>query len=287
MVHQRLARHHDVQVVETNRRGHATRFAQDAARRGLDAVIAFGGDGTLNEVATGVAGTETALAVLPGGSTNVFARTLGMPNDAIAGVDLIVDALNRNDIIPVGLGRVNGRYFCFHTGVGYDAMVVKRVEERASLKRYAGHPLFVAAALRTWARDYDRKHPHFSVAINNDVIPRAFFTIVLNTNPYTFLGNRPFDLVPGADLQHGLAVVTFTSLQASHIIRSLGSALRGGGISPAPWLDIRSDIEQLTVTNDRPFPFQVDGDYLGETKSLDFQHVPDAMRLVRSFPTSS
>lgn len=287
MVHQRLARHHDVQVVETNRRGHATRFAQDAARRGLDAVIAFGGDGTLNEVATGVAGTETALAVLPGGSTNVFARTLGMPNDAIAGVDLIVDALNRNDIIPVGLGRVNGRYFCFHTGVGYDAMVVKRVEERASLKRYAGHPLFVAAALRTWARDYDRKHPHFSVAIGDDVIPRAFFTIVLNTNPYTFLGNRPFDLVPGADLQHGLAVVTFTSLQVSHIIRSLGSALRGGGISPAPWLDIRSDIEQLTVANDRPFPFQVDGDYLGETKSLDFQHVPNAMRLVRSFPTTS
>ena len=209
-----------------------------------------------------------------------------MPNDAIAGVDLIVDALNRNDIIPVGLGRVNGRYFCFHTGVGYDAMVVKRVEERASLKRYAGHPLFVAAALRTWARDYDRKHSHFSVAINDDVIPRAFFTIVLNTNPYTFLGNRPFDLVPGADLQHGLAVITFTSLQASHIIRSLGSALRGGGISPAPWLDIRSDIEQLTVTNDRPFPFQVDGDYLGETKSLDFQHVPNAMRLVRSFPAS-
>lgn len=286
-MHQRLARHHDVQVVETNRRGHATRFAQDAARRGLDAVIAFGGDGTLNEVATGVAGTETALAVLPGGSTNVFARTLGMPNDAIAGVDLIVDALNRNDIIPVGLGRVNGRYFCFHTGVGYDAMVVKRVEERASLKRYAGHPLFVAAALRTWARDYDRKHPHFLVAIGDDVIPRAFFTIVLNTNPYTFLGNRPFDLVPGADLQHGLAVVTFTSLQVSHIIRSLGSALRGGGISPAPWLDIRSDIAQLTVTHDRPFPFQVDGDYLGETKSLDFQHVPNAMKLVRSFPTSS
>lgn len=286
MVHQRLARHHDVQVVETNRRGHATRFAQDAARRGLDAVIAFGGDGTLNEVATGVAGTETALAVLPGGSTNVFARTLGMPNDAITGVDLIVDALNRNDIIPVGLGRVNGRYFCFHTGVGYDAMVVKRVEERASLKRYAGHPLFVAAALQTWARDYDRKHPHFSVAIGDDVIPRAFFTIVLNTNPYTFLGNRPFDLVPGADLQHGLAVITFTSLHASHIIRSLGSALRGGGISPAPWLDIHSDIKQLTINNDRPFPFQVDGDYLGETKSLYFQHVPDAMRLVRSFPTS-
>ena len=73
-----------MEVVETNRRGHATRFAQDAARRGVDVVIGYGGDGTLNEVATGVAGTDTALGVLPGGSTNVFARTLGMPNDPVA-----------------------------------------------------------------------------------------------------------------------------------------------------------------------------------------------------------
>ena len=132
VVHQRLSRHHDVQVVETNRRGHATRFAQDAATRGLDAVVAYGGDGTLNEVATGVAGSDTALAVLPGGSTNVFARTLGMPNDALESVDLIIDALGRGDIKSIGLGKVNGRYFTFHTGVGYDAAVVKRVEQRAA-----------------------------------------------------------------------------------------------------------------------------------------------------------
>mgnify|MGYP006359240931 CR=1 FL=1 len=77
----------EVEVVETNRRGHATRFAQDAARRGVDVVIGFGGDGTLNEVATGVAGTDTALGVLPGGSTNVFARTIGMPNDPVLAVE--------------------------------------------------------------------------------------------------------------------------------------------------------------------------------------------------------
>jgi len=76
-VHQYLARRHGVQVVETNERGHATRFARDAAARGVDAVVAFGGDGTLNEVATGLAGSGTALAILPGGSTNVFACSLG------------------------------------------------------------------------------------------------------------------------------------------------------------------------------------------------------------------
>jgi diacylglycerol kinase family enzyme len=293
VVHQRLSRHHDVQVVETNRRGHATRFAQDAARRGIDVVVSFGGDGTLNEVATGIAGTDTALAVLPGGSTNVFARTIGLPNDALAAVDLIVDSLERNDISPIGLGKVNGRYFTFHTGIGYDASVVKRVEQRASLKRYAGHPLFVIAALRTWAFDYSRKHPHFelrfpqdSPAHDADVSAEAdvsdgYFTIVLNTNPYTFLGNRPLDLVPNASLEAGLSIVTFRSLKATHILRSLGSALRGGGIPPAPWLDIRHDVSSCHITSTTPFPYQLDGDYLGETGLLRFEHVPDALRLVR------
>jgi diacylglycerol kinase family enzyme len=295
VVHQRLARHHDVQVVETNRRGHATRFAQDAARRGIDVVVSFGGDGTLNEVATGIAGTDTALAVLPGGSTNVFARTIGLPNDALAAVDVIVESLARNNISPIGLGKVNGRYFTFHTGIGYDASVVKRVEQRASLKRYAGHPLFVVAALRTWAFDYSRKHPHFELRFGSGEtqgsvdltttrgadVPDGYFTIVLNTNPYTFLGNRPLDLVPDAGLEAGLAVVTFRSLKATHILRSLGSALRGGGVPPAPWLDIRHDVSHLDITSTTPFPYQLDGDYLGEIGTLHFEHVPNALRLVR------
>ena len=81
VVHRALSHGNEVEIVETNRRGHATRFAQDAARRGVDVIVGFGGDGTLNEVATGVAGTRSAIGVLPGGSSNVFARTLGMPND--------------------------------------------------------------------------------------------------------------------------------------------------------------------------------------------------------------
>ena len=294
VVHQKLARHHDVQVVETNRRGHATRFAEDAARRGIDVVVAFGGDGTLNEVATGVAGTDTALAVLPGGSTNVFARTLGMPNDALESVDLLLDAMGRGSISPIGLGRCNGRYFTFHTGIGYDAAVVRRVEERAALKRYAGHPLFVLASLRTWAFDYERDHPHFSLDFGVDSgtgpgtaggdgsVEDAYFTIVMNTNPYTFLGNRPLDLVPGTDLGSSLSVVTFRSMNALHILRSLGSALRGGGVPPAPWLDVRRDVKSLTVSNNRSFPYQLDGDYLGETQRLEFEHVPDCLRLVRT-----
>ena len=277
----RLPRRHEVEVVETNRRGHATRFAHDAARRGVDVVIGFGGDGTLNEVATGIAGSDTALGVLPGGSTNVFARTIGMPNDPLVAVEHLVAGIDAGDVRRIGLGQVNGRYFCFHTGIGFDAAVVQRVERHGSLKRWLGHPLFIWAGLSTWARGYDRSEPHFAVSGDGGPpIDDGYFTIVLNTNPYTYLGNRPLDLAPGAELDQRLVAITFTRLDARSVLTSLAGALRGGGVRPAPHLDVRTDVERLVVEHPTPFPYQVDGDALGDTTRLELSHVPDAVRLV-------
>ncbi|NND75830.1 MAG: diacylglycerol kinase family lipid kinase [Ilumatobacter sp.] len=285
VVHRRLSQGHDVEIVETNRRGHATRFAHDAARRGIDVVIGFGGDGTLNEVATGIAGSDTALGVLPGGSTNVFARTLGMPNDPVAAVELLARGIDAADFRPIGLGQVNGRYFCFHTGIGFDAAVVQRVERRGTLKRWFGHPLFISAGISTWLAGYDRHEPHFSVSGDGGPpVDDGFFTIVLNTNPYTYLGNRPLDLSEAATLDRGLVAITFTTMSARAILGSLIGALRGGGVRPAAHLDVRTDVSNLTVEHATPFPYQVDGDALGETSRLVFAHVPDAVRLV--FPTA-
>lgn len=272
----------DVEVVETNRRGHATRFAQDAARRGVDVVIGFGGDGTLNEVATGVAGSDTALGVLPGGSTNVFARTLGMPNDPVKAVTRLAAAIAANAIEPMGLGKVNSRYFCFHTGVGYDAAVVKEVERRASMKRWLGHPLFIYAAVRTWAAIYDRRQPHFTVTTPTGApVSDGYFTVVLNTNPYTYLGNFALDLSPAATFERGLVAITFRTMRIGAILGGLGGALRGGGVKPSATLDVQTDLAALSITHDAPFPYQLDGDYLGETKRLEFTHEPGAVRLVR------
>ncbi len=281
IVHRRLGRGHDVDVVETNRRGHATRFAHDAARRGVDVVIGFGGDGTLNEVATGIAGTDTALGVLPGGSTNVFARTLGMPNDPVAAVEHLANGIDAADLRPIGLGQVNGRYFCFHTGVGFDAAVVQRVERHASLKRWLGHPLFIWAGVSTWWHDYDRHEPHFTVRGDGGTdVDDGYFTIVLNTNPYTYLGNRPLDLSPAAGLDQRLVAITFTTMSARAILTSLAGALRGGGVKPADHLDIRTDVSSLVIEHATPFPYQVDGDALGSTSRLELAHVPDAVQLV-------
>lgn len=280
VIQKALSADHDVSVATTNRRDHATRIARGAANDGVDVVVVLGGDGTLNEAANGLAGTRTALAPLPGGSTNVFARTIGLPNDPIEATGALLDGLAHERIEDVGLGCVNGRYFLFHIGLGFDAAVVEQVERRAQLKRWAGHPLFAFSALTTWFRHFDRTRPRFRVQCPGRDATASYFTIVLNTNPYTYLGNRPFDLVPEATLERGLASVSFTSLRFDHVLRAAGAALTGADIRRLKWLDVRTDQEEIVVEGDGPFPYQVDGDYLGEVDRLDIRHAPAAMRLV-------
>ncbi len=277
-----LAADHEVTVAETSRRGHATRLAQGATAAGVDVVVVLGGDGTLNVAANGLAGTGCALAPLPGGSTNVFARTIGLPNDPIEATGVLLDALARGSIRRVGLGSVNGRYFLFHTGVGFDAAVVEQVERRSGLKRYAGHPLFVYAGFDTWIRHYDRSRPRFAVQhADGTVVDDAYLTIVLNTNPYTYLGNRPLDLAPEATLDRGLASITLRTMAFARFLRIIGSALGNGrALRRSRWVDHRTDLAALTVRAYGPVPYQVDGDHLGDADVLEFRHEPDVLDLV-------
>jgi diacylglycerol kinase family enzyme len=281
LVHEHLAKRHDVQVVETNERGHATRFAQDAASRGLDAVVGFGGDGTLNEIATGLAGSDTALAMLPGGSTNVFVRTLGIANDPMVALTQLMAGIDRNEIERVSLGQANGRYFTFHAGIGYDAAVVEQVERRSSLKRLVGQPLFAYSAMHSWFKSYDRKYPHFTMNIDGRAIPNGFFSVVLNTNPYTFVGKHAIHLSSAASLEKKLVVVTFRKMTTPLMLKTLYSALRRGGLETSSGIDIATDVENVKIEFPAPFPYQLDGDYLGDTTSIEIKHCPEALRLVR------
>ena len=276
-----LSADHDVSVVETSRRGHATRFAQDAAARGVDVVAVLGGDGTLNEAANGLAGSPCALAPLPGGSTNVFARTIGYPNDPVEATGVLVDALAQGSLQRVGLGSVNGRYFLFHTGIGFDALVVREVERRDSLKRWAGHPLFVYAGITTWSRQRKAGATRFAVRHGDGVeISQAGFAICMNTNPYTYLGNRPLELSSAATLDRGLVMVTFRDLRMTTILPALGSALRGQGVPESKHVSVRTEQRCITVESIEPVPYQVDGDDLGDLPRFEFRHEPECLNLV-------
>ena len=228
VIQKALSADHKVILKETNRRGHAARLAQGAAADGLDAVVVLGGDGTLNEAANGLALSGTALAVLPGGSTNVFARTIGMANDPIEATSQLLSALAAGSVERVGLGQANARYFLFHAGLGFDAAVVARVEKLAPLKRYTGPALFVMATLLTWAHGYDRRRPMFSVTGDGLSIPGSSFAICLNTDPYTFFGSRPMHVAKGTSLRTPLSLVTFDKLSLRAMVPVVASAFGEG-----------------------------------------------------------
>jgi diacylglycerol kinase family enzyme len=292
VIQKSLAADHEVTVAETSRRGHASRLAQSAAAKGTEAVIVLGGDGTLNEAANGLAGTACALGVLPGGSTNVFARTIGMTNDPIEATGELLGALGAGPgrIRPISVGNVNGRHFLFHVGIGFDAAVVAQVERRAALKRYLGHAYFTYAAFDTWARHYDRRHPHFAVEVERRdgqkvAIEDGYFAICLKTNPYTFLGERPFDVAPGTGLDTPLSVVVLRSLSALTMVGLTLAALRGGdAFSRRRKVTLVDDVVAAVIHPYAPVPYQVDGDHLGDTDDLSFRWEPDHLRLIVPTP---
>ena len=277
-----LSADHEVRVADTSRQGDATRLAREAAERGLDAVVVLGGDGTLNEAANGLAGSATALAAVPGGSTNVFARTIGLPNEPVEATGMLLAALDAGSIRRVGLGAVNGRYFLFHLGVGFDAAVVERVERRGHLKRVAGHSWFALNALAAWFRHYDHKRPRFSVTIGNeDPIDDGYLALCLNTDPYTWFGPRPLSVAAGTGLDDQLSVMVLRSLRVVPTLGMLTRAMIGGG-APARSKRgvVRRDVGEVRITGYGPVPHQIDGEYLGEAETLEVTHHPAILNLV-------
>jgi len=274
---------HDVSEVTTTCRDHATELARDAADEGVDAVAVLGGDGTVNEAANGLlsADAETILAPLPGGSTNVFVRTLGLPRKPAKAASAITAALQEGSVRRIPVGTANGRVFLFHVGIGFDAAVVAQVERRAELKRKIGQAIFVYAAFATWFRHYDRTRPRFRVVGDDGTEVDGYFAICLNTNPYTYLGLRPFNVAPGATGEGGLTAVTLTKFGVGTLLGVTGRALgKGDSVARHPAVDTRRDQARLVVTGHGPVPWQADGDYLGEVTELVLTQAPKRLLVV-------
>lgn len=274
---------YDLRVLTTDERGHATELAREAAKDSADIVAVLGGDGTLNEAANGLVGTETALVPLPGGSTNVFARTIGFSNDAIDAAAELKAAIAQGNKRTVGLGKANDRYFLFHVGIGFDARVIEQVEQKAAIKRFAGHQFFAWKTLLTWTNYANKKQPRFTVRYLDRKHARpvnGYFTICMNTDPYTFLGDRPLNIAPGFGFDNSLAMMTVKSVTGPSFPLMIGSALIGGSyLRRHPRTAFRSGVRDAEITGPEPFPYQLDGDYLGDVTSVHLRYEPDVLTL--------
>jgi diacylglycerol kinase family enzyme len=266
-----------VEAVETKGPGHAAELAAGAAERGLDLVVVLGGDGTINEVANGLAGTDVPMAVLPGGGANVFARSLGLPRDAVEAAGVLLERLHEAPR-RVPLGRANDRWFLVNAGVGIDAAIVRRVEGRQFAKRMAGELFFAWSALRVLFTQYDRRTPHLRVTLGDEVVEDAFSVFAQNVDPYTFVGDRPIRLCAEASLDGGLDAVALRSMRTTLVAGLLLRALRSG--APARRGAVYGhDLASVLVEADVPMPLQVDGEFVGEVERVSILSVPGALGL--------
>ncbi|MEO5874537.1 MAG: diacylglycerol kinase family protein [Streptosporangiaceae bacterium] len=283
----------EVDLAETAYRGHAVDLAAEAVTRGVDIVIALGGDGTVNEVVNGLlahelpAGALPGLAVLPGGSANVFARALGLPNDPLRSIASVLGALRAGRTRTIGLGHVateeEKRYFTFSAGVGWDAEVVHAVEQARLSGARANPGLYVRAALRQYFAITDRRNPSLRIEDSDGRIARdVFLAIISNTAPWTFLGPRPVNPSPRASFDKGLDLFGMRSADVLPTVAALAQMLTPP-LDQAPQgrhvLELH-DTAEITIGASRPTAFQLDGEYLGRRERLLFRSVPDAIRIV-------
>jgi diacylglycerol kinase family enzyme len=275
---------YEVDAIDTNARGHATEVCREAAREGYDVVVSFGGDGTVNEVANGLAGCSTPLTCLPGGATNVLCKMLGIPGDIVDATEHLLAMADTWSPRRIDLGTANGRAFTYSSGFGLDASVVKRIEASPGLKRHRLREyFFVYAAVETVLREYLRHPPRMEVHLDGHV-DRAITTLVQNGEQFTFLDDRPIYIAEGGGLETGtLAGVALRGVRPHDIpgiARRLLSSKRSI-VGHRQILDFR-DIEELRcVSSDgRPIALHVDGDHLGDVTEAVFGVMPGALGVV-------
>jgi diacylglycerol kinase family enzyme len=269
-----LESRYEVEAVDTEKRDHATQICREAASEGYDVVLAFGGDGTVNEAANGLAGSDTPLSVLPGGATNVFCRALGIPADVVDATEHLLRLADDFRPRQVDLGRVNDRWFTFSSGVGLDASVVERVDANALMKTRLNQYYYTYAAISTFTRRYLVRPPHVRVSVNGQEV-EGVTVIVQNSDPYTYFGKRPIRINQGCGLQDGtLGLTVLRRATLAELPTVLWRAFSGNASTVARHRQISgfpgTTSARVTALDGRPFPLQVDGDYIGQFDDVEY-----------------
>ena len=276
----------ELRVEHTTHRGHAAELAQWAATEGVEVIVVHGGDGTVNEAVNGFLPEPgkpiefaPRIAVLPGGSANVFARSLGIAADPVVATNQLIDLLADGAHRRIGLGYADNRWFTFNAGLGVDARVCEAIDNA----RAAGHTptptRYVANTVLQFMRTQFDK-PLLTLRIPGaEPVTGVHYAFVSNSSPWTYLDTRPIHTNPGTTFEGGLGIF----------------AMRTMGVVPSLWVarqllfaaEPKSDklfrVDDLTdvqISAAAPIGFQMDGDYLGTREHVEFRSVPETLDVI-------
>ncbi|HEY3070275.1 MAG TPA: diacylglycerol kinase family protein [Gaiellaceae bacterium] len=270
-VERELAASGPVETILTERPMHAAELAEIFCRS-CERIYVFAGDGGYNEVANGVIG-EVALGFIPGGSTSVLPRALGLPRDPVECARVLVGAAPRQ----ISVGRVNGRRFTFGAGLGVDAELVRRVDAlgRASGRR-AGDIAFARTLFGIFAERRGRFEPTMEVV----GLGRVAFALVANCNPYSYVGRLPLRVAPRARFELGLDLVAPRLLRGRLMPELAWWLFAGRGQDRSSRVLYVHDADELSIVCDGPTPLQADGEDLGDETEVEFEAERGALRVL-------
>jgi diacylglycerol kinase family enzyme len=279
---------YDVEAVMTEARSHATEIGREACAGGYEVVVAFGGDGTLNEVANGVAGTDIPVTVLPGGSTNVVCRTLGIPNDVVDATEHLLAVADDFRPRKIDLGVANGRRYVFACGAGLDATAAQRVDAHPRLKARGGRWFYTYAAISGFYRRY--LHDPVRMRLEADGrLAEGITAIAQNSDPFTYFGSQPVRICDGVSLESGTLSLAMLRRAAQRDVPTIMARALTEGLAITHHRQIahfegvtEARLESISTAagERRPFPVELDGDYMGEHTELELGIEPRALTVV-------
>ena len=292
-------------VAHTQHRGHAAELAQWAATNEMDLIVVHGGDGTVNETINGFLPLPQVddgqawiprLGVIPGGSANVFARSLGIRPDPVAATNQLIDLLSldaggdsagRYGDRRIGLSIADDRWFTFAAGVGLDADVCEAIDH----SRADGHIATPARYVRTTVRQFfraKRRDPSVTVHIpDHEPVTGVHYAFVTNTSPWTYLDDTPVVTNPGTRFESGLGVFAMQTMRVLPTLRIARQLLADNGNPKSRTLFRTDDVPSVRIRADRPIGLQIDGDFIGRRDVVDFTSVPEVIEVIAQPPDSA
>ena len=270
-----LERVAEVDVLLTERPGHATELVTGACRGGTEAMVVFSGDGGFNEALNGLE-SDVPIGFLPGGGTSVLSRAFGLPRDPVAAARQVADALVAGRTRRISLGRVNGRRFAFAAGIGLPADVVRRVD--ALGRRGDGRrPSDLAFA---WAivRELVERRGRLESQLEIEGYGRAAAAFVANGSPYTYAGRVPLPIARDAEFDRGLDLVAPIEVAPAYL-PSVATRVLSGRAHDRRFIR-EHDLDLIEIRCEVPLPLHADGEDLGDVEHAVFEAERDAVSVL-------
>lgn len=288
-----LAGELDLDVVMTTHKGHGYVIGEHARAERLDIVVTLGGDGTIHEIVNGMLADGTTqdlplLATVPGGSGNVFARSCGLPNDAVEAAGQILAAMRAGRSREIGIGRFESeqvdapRWFVANAGVGLDAEIIAAMDAQRREGKTASPARYLSTTLRQLFTRTNRKEPALTIERDHhEPIDHVFLAIIQNTSPWTYFGPLPLNPCPAASFDTGLDVFALRNLRlhnAAIAAQRILTSSKAGSTRSA--IRVLHDQPELRISATRPMDVQLDGEGIGALVDMRFSALHQVIRVV-------